>query len=169
MSQNTANKSSKTAFRANSLSDQFFAHIPPETAATFTDAQVEALKQACSQLNWKKHPVDIRLSVPVLVNRFYLVVLAGPERRSRSRRRVESKKYPFWTATHAIAAASLLSLIFFSSLGIQKILLPSLVKLVELEPHPARLPWIDGEAECQNTVRTWQDGECKDEENDPNF
>jgi hypothetical protein len=155
--------------RKDSLFEQFLAHVPPQTAETFTDAQVEALKQACSQLNWKKHPVDLRFSVPVLFNRFYLVILAGPERRSRKRLQTEAHKYPVWTATNTIAIATVFCLLLLSTLGLQKAVLPTLVKLTELEPHPTDLPWIDSEAECQNTVRTWENGECRDEVNDPNF
>lgn len=155
--------------RKDSLFEQFLAHVPPQTAETFTVAQVEALKQACSQLNWKKHPVDIRLSVPVLFQRFYLVILAGPERRSRQRLQMESRKYPVWTTTNTMAIAVVFGLILLSALGLQKALLPTLMRLTELEPHATDLPWINSEAECQNTVRTWEDGRCRDWVNDPNF
>ncbi|MBD1866167.1 hypothetical protein H6F95_02380 [Cyanobacteria bacterium FACHB-471] len=155
--------------RKDSLFEQFLAHVPPQTAETFTVAQVEALKQACSQLNWKKHPVDIRLSVPVPFNRFYLVLLAGPERRSPQRLQTEFRKYPVWTTTNMMAIAVAIGLILLSSLGLQKALLPTLTKLTELEPHATDVPWIDSKAECQNTVRTWEDGRCRDWVNDPNF
>jgi hypothetical protein len=165
MKQSTISKPS----RKEALFEQFLAHVPSQTAETFTVAQVEALKQACSQLNWKKHPVDIRLSVPVPFNRFYLVILAGPERRSRHRLKTESRKYPIWTTTNTIAIAAVLGMLLLSTLGLQKALLPTLTKLTELEPHATDVPWIDSETECQNTVRTWEDGRCRDWVNDPNF
>ncbi|NJL38626.1 MAG: hypothetical protein HC840_30685 [Leptolyngbyaceae cyanobacterium RM2_2_4] len=155
--------------RKDALFEQFLAHVPPQTAETFTDAQVEALKQACSQLNWKKHPVDIRLSVPVPFNRFYLVILAGPERRSRQRLQTEAHRYPVWTTTNTVALAIVFCLLLLSTLGLQKAVLPTLTKLTELKPHATNLPWIDSEAECHNTLRTWEDGKCRDWTNDPNF
>jgi hypothetical protein len=155
--------------RKDSLFEQFLAHVPPQTAETFTVAQVKALKQACSQLNWKKHPVDMRLSVPVLFNRFYLVILAGPERRSQQRLQTESRKHPIWTTTNTIAIAAASSLLLLSTLGLQKALIPTLMRLTKLKPHATDLPWIDNKAECQNTVRTWEDGRCRDWVNDPNF
>ena len=66
----------------------------PERVA-FGDEQIESLKNACGRLHWDKHPVDIRLSVPVLIARYYLVLLAGPERRNAIRRKDERARHHF--------------------------------------------------------------------------
>jgi hypothetical protein len=35
---------------------------------------------------WRSHPVDIRISIPLPFRRFYVTIVAGPERRSSARR-----------------------------------------------------------------------------------
>jgi hypothetical protein len=40
------------------------------------------------------HPVDIRLTLPLLSGRYYLTVLAGRERRSAERLRAERDRHP---------------------------------------------------------------------------
>ncbi|HMR34281.1 MAG TPA: hypothetical protein PKA13_24720 [Geminicoccaceae bacterium] len=63
------------------------AQMPPETRASFDDAQVEALREAARGSQWGRHPLDVRLSLPLLARRYYLVILGGVERRSAARRR----------------------------------------------------------------------------------
>jgi hypothetical protein len=60
---------------------KFFARIPPETATTFTDAQLAELKRVFNVRVEQKHSVDIRLSVPIFKRRFYLVYLLGKDNR----------------------------------------------------------------------------------------
>ncbi|TVP68180.1 MAG: hypothetical protein EA342_06705 [Leptolyngbya sp. LCM1.Bin17] len=59
--------------------------MPPAIAASFTPTQREALQQALVAHAWRRHPLDIRLTLPLLVTRLYVVLLAGEERRSRRR------------------------------------------------------------------------------------
>ena len=44
------------------------------------------------------HPVNIRLSLPLLFGRFYITIVAGRERRSRERLAAEARKHPLATA-----------------------------------------------------------------------
>lgn len=53
--------------------------LAPELRAALMDA-------AAGARPWSTHPVDIRFSVPLIFRRFYLAVVAGPERRSPARR-----------------------------------------------------------------------------------
>ncbi len=46
--------------------------------------------------NWGQHPINIRLSIRTLLNRYYIVVLAGPECRGEARRSEERKRHPFF-------------------------------------------------------------------------
>lgn len=69
--------------------ERLISHIPSAITATFTDSQLNALRQACTQLVWKKHSVDVRLSIPFPGRGCYLVFLAGKEQRSRERLRAE--------------------------------------------------------------------------------
>ncbi len=50
-----------------------------------------------------KHPVNIRVSIPLLAfGRFYMTILAGRERRSGERRRLEREKHPLLTSANMI-------------------------------------------------------------------
>lgn len=74
---------------------------------------------------WKRHPVDIRFSLPFFGGRFYITVLSGPERRDAERRSRERNNYPlrttanvFFVAGTAVAfyAAAFVILVFASSI-----------------------------------------------------
>lgn len=67
-----------------------FQRLSPEIAASFTNYQLDAVKRAFATRSRSKHPIDIRLSLPGLRQRYYLVVLAGKERRSAERRGTEA-------------------------------------------------------------------------------
>ena len=49
---------------------------------------------------WKRHPVDIRFSLPFLGGWFYVTVLSGPERRNAERRAEQRHHYPLRTAAN---------------------------------------------------------------------
>lgn len=66
--------------------ERFFARIPQDVAASFDDDQLLAIKKAFAESSSRTHSLDIRLSVPLLFKRFYFVVIAGPERRTKARR-----------------------------------------------------------------------------------
>lgn len=46
---------------------------------------------------WMAHPVDIRVSMPLPFGRYYLTLVAGPERRSAERRAQERARRPVTT------------------------------------------------------------------------
>jgi hypothetical protein len=70
---------------------KFFARIPAEVAASFTPAQLQAVKIAFGARSWGSHTVDIRKSfaLPLIWRRVYFVLLAGAERRDEERLRAE--------------------------------------------------------------------------------
>ena len=82
---------------------RFFARIPDDTAASFSDAQLDAIKLCFGARGWGRHRIDIRLSVPLIRRRWYLVLLAGTERRSPDRRTADRLLHPFATAANALA------------------------------------------------------------------
>ena len=51
---------------------------------------------------WERHPVDIRISIPLLVARYYITIVAGPERRSPTRLASERKKHPLLTLANVL-------------------------------------------------------------------
>ena len=73
---------------------RFLESMPEEVASSFTELQLKAIEHALGDGRWDDHPVDVRLSIPVLWRQFYLVLLAGPERRSAERRNSESVRKP---------------------------------------------------------------------------
>lgn len=60
---------------------KFLERIPPHTSVNFTDTQLAELKRVFQNRIQPQHSVDIRLSIPVLKRRFYLVFLMGKEQR----------------------------------------------------------------------------------------
>ncbi len=82
--------------------------MPEEVASSFTELQLEMIEHALEGGKWRDHPVDVRLSIPVLWRRFYFVLLVGPERWSAERRKYERARRP----VRAIADLILLALFF---------------------------------------------------------
>jgi len=67
--------------------ERFFSRISRESAESFTDDQLLAIKQGFADQVGRVHSVDIRWSVPLMFQRYYMVFIAGPERRDHARRR----------------------------------------------------------------------------------
>ncbi len=106
----------KDSPNADPVLENFFAQLSPEIAATFTDDQVQAIARVFAARQSRKHPVDIRLSLPLL--RCYIVVLAGRERRSVSRLQAEKVYHPIWTPVNTLAIAFFFALLVGSWAGI---------------------------------------------------
>lgn len=78
---------------------------------------------------WRsEHPVNLRVSIPLLFGRYYVTLVAGKERRSAARRAVERRKHPVAVPGNAILLLVLgilcglagLSLVQFASVYILK-------------------------------------------------
>ncbi len=74
-----------------------FNQLPRELRESFSAEQKAALREAAGRCTWGQHPTDIRLSIPLLSKRYYVVLLAGEERRSRDRIRAERRRRPLAT------------------------------------------------------------------------
>lgn len=99
--------------------------LPPEVVETLTAAQRVALMNAIKRHTWRRHPVNIRLSFPLVRSRYFITLVAGPERRSPERLARERRAFPLLTAGNilfllgvggASYVAALLGLMIFSSL-----------------------------------------------------
>jgi hypothetical protein len=90
---------------------EFFDRVPEDVAASFTDLQLDAIKLAFGARSRGSHAVDIRLSIPLLVRRVYVVFLAGGERRDDMRRRLEGALRPVWTTANAMVILAFLVLL----------------------------------------------------------
>src|SRR5215475_10653085 len=64
---------------------QMFARMSPGAKFTFTPAQIDEIKKAFSARSFSSHAVDVRHSVSLFGKSYYLVLLAGRERRSAPR------------------------------------------------------------------------------------
>lgn len=83
--------------------------LPEQGLKEFTQAQLVALRDAARRYRWGPHPVDLRWSLPLLFKRFYLVILAGPERRGENRRMEERRRISRMTFAN-LAVLALLGL-----------------------------------------------------------
>ena len=78
------------------MNDQQTPAGTPERAPT-SDGQDshQAAANGAAQPRWgSDHPVNIRLTIPLLFRKYYITIVAGSERRSRERRIGERKKHP---------------------------------------------------------------------------
>ena len=51
---------------------------------------------------WESHPINIRVSIPLIFGRWYFTLIGGPERRDRKRRAMERRKHPLFTLGNVI-------------------------------------------------------------------
>lgn len=63
----------------------FLARIPLKSSATFNDTQLAEIKRVFNGRTQRQHYVDIRVSLPLFKERFYIVFLLGKEIRSTKR------------------------------------------------------------------------------------
>ncbi len=82
--------------------------LPRDVAATFTTEQLAALERAVAP---SRHAVDIRLSLPFLGRRRYVVLLAGRERRPRARLEAYRRSHALWTLSNIALFAVLTTLL----------------------------------------------------------
>ncbi|MBO3458095.1 hypothetical protein G7B40_034760 [Aetokthonos hydrillicola Thurmond2011] len=148
---------------------EFLAKIDPEIADTFTDEQLDAIKEAFGSRSWNRHPIDVRVSVPIPGIPFYLVLLAGSERRSKQRLRSEKGLYPLWTPSNIIFMIGFIIVLSVSGLTTLSFVFSSLSYTYNSSPHPASIPWLENKSDCQHTGRIWEHGKCWDYEHNPMF
>lgn len=89
--------------------EQFFARIPHKTATSFDSEQLLAIKMAFGARDWGLHAIDLRFSIPLL--RYYVVLVAGPEKRSKERRRLDKGFHPVATFGNGIAMLIFLAIL----------------------------------------------------------
>ena len=150
---------------------ELLARVSPEIANSFNEEQSEAIKKAFGSQSFSRHPLDLRVSVPILGLQFYLVLLAGQERRSKKRLRFEKGVYPLWTIGNIVFLIGFLSVLLSSTLILFPFVSSSLASsLIPIsEPYPTSIPWLKNQFECEHTGRTWKGGNCWDYEHNPMF
>jgi len=83
-----------------------------------------ANRKASSAVPWESdHPINIRLSIPLLIKRYYVTIVVGEERRTPERLSVERRKHPlvsrgnlvFFTLAGTVIGLACLALIQFAT------------------------------------------------------
>lgn len=92
-----------------------FARLPQGIRDSFTEQQAEALKKAAADLRWGQHPINIRITIPMFFGRFYMVLIAGRERRNSERRKLERLQHPLFTPANTAFFLGLLGVVFIVS------------------------------------------------------
>jgi hypothetical protein len=108
-------------FDSDGLLTGLLHNLPEDARGLFSEDHLTALSAACGKLKWGRHPVDMRLSIPTLFSRYYLVLLGGPERRDGGRLADEKLRHPFRTFGNflflgAIIALGIYGVIFLETL-----------------------------------------------------
>ena len=71
--------------------------LPEALRASLTPEQQHAFSAFTEPAATSAHPVDLRVTLPVPGRPMFVSVLAGPERRSRTRRSLERARHPLRT------------------------------------------------------------------------
>lgn len=79
------------------LKEETLNREPPVPASRDSTSSAPRRSQSERVQDWSgTHPVDIRLTLPLLSGRYYLTVLAGRERRSAERLRADRARHPLF-------------------------------------------------------------------------
>ncbi len=102
--------------RSEGFIARFLASVPADVASTFSQAQLVAIKDFMID-DRERLTVDIRWTIPLIWFRFFIAVLAGPERRSPERRAAERAARPILTWSNVIVIAVFLVMLLTSLVG----------------------------------------------------
>jgi hypothetical protein len=117
---------------------RFLASLPPELAASFTREQLLGVQRCFGLRHGGTHPLDVRRSVWTPFGRFYVVLLAGPERRAPDRRSFERLLRGGWRLGSALLASGALAVLVLASFG--ALLALKLLLGIDLVPGIDMLP-----------------------------
>ena len=92
---------------------KFASSMPAHIAETFSDAQLRAIIRAYGVRSWGRHAIDIRFALPLLARTYYFVLLAGVDKRPRSRNRAERHSHPLATVGNFLFLVLVLLLLCF--------------------------------------------------------
>ncbi|MEH1928207.1 MAG: hypothetical protein V7K14_20825 [Nostoc sp.] len=164
----------KSLEQIDPIFERLFSKISPKIANSFTDEQIKAIQRGFGSQIRARHFLDIRVSVPIPGLRFYLVLLAGSERRSQQRLLYEKGKYPLLNTGNIIFLTGFLTILLSCSFTIFPFLWSSLTSLTSISTSPSptsptSIPWILDKSECEYTNRTWRDQKCWDDQHSPMF
>lgn len=107
--------------------DWLLSRLPDEIHTRLTPDLIQAIARAAAPRLWGQNPVDIRLSIPLPFGRYYLALVAGPERRRPERRAEDSKNHRVMTPTNLLFILAIV-IVFYGALGLAALLLTRLIE-----------------------------------------
>lgn len=107
------------------ISERVFGRLPATVVDGLRPDQRAAIAEALAAEISDRPPVNIRVSIPLLFERWYLTVFAGKERRGRERLKRDRITYPLRTAGNVLFIAA--GVAVFYTLGVIGYLLYSSV------------------------------------------
>jgi hypothetical protein len=107
--------------------DWILARLPDEFHTRLTPDLMRAIADAAKPRAWGTHPVDIRLSLPLPLGRYYLALVAGPERRGPERRAAEDESHRVMTAGNVLFVLSIV-VVFYGVLGLAALMLTRIIE-----------------------------------------
>lgn len=102
------------------------AQLPADVVASFTPEQRAALWDLSHAPSWHRYPVNLRIGIPWFGRRFFITVVAGPDRRNPERAARERILNPLMTLPNVlfmisagafVAAAAIFMLFLLQFLG----------------------------------------------------
>jgi hypothetical protein len=107
--------------------DWLSARLPDEIHSRLSPDLKQAIAQATRPRPWDEHPVDIRVSIPLPFARYYLALVAGPERRPVERRKAERRARGLITAGNVMFVMTIV-VGFYGVLGLAALLLTQIIE-----------------------------------------
>lgn len=148
-----------------SMLEGFIEPIPAHVKETFTPEQLAGLQYALERRTWRRHPLDIRVTIPFLwFGRFYIVLVGGKDHRRQSR----PADTPLWTPINLLVIGGMIAIGGLALTSLLWLLQLELNFLLE-EAHPVIVPFKGDRQSCEQSHRSWIDGECVDYDHDPSF
>ena len=96
--------------------ERLFSKLPSDVARSFNDAQLKAIAYAFGTRRWRDHALDLRMLLSLFGRSYYIVLLAGAERRSQARRLRDRLLYPLISIGNGIFAVVFFTAILLSTL-----------------------------------------------------
>jgi hypothetical protein len=83
--------------------DDVVSRIPASVRETFSEIQLEAVRTAVGEKRpWRKHPIDIRVTLPLGSYGAFMTLVAGADRRNPDRRAKDRAMHPVRTASNML-------------------------------------------------------------------
>jgi hypothetical protein len=107
-------------FEADPFCKALFESLGPEVRASFTEIQMNALVSSLTRMSRQRHSLDLRAQVSLFFQRYYVVLLAGPDRRHMVMKTLaRRRRLSFYAGTGAtLGMAGFAALSILSVLGL---------------------------------------------------